>query len=64
MVFECSADFQDCFSQCGYHTTASELFGACIKNKDSGSLAKPASVHEDEHSIPGLAQWIKDLVLL
>ena len=30
----------------------------------SQQVKNPTSIHEDAGSIPGLAQWIKDLVLL
>ena len=40
------------------------------ENQDSGSSrcgtaeTNPTSIHKDTASIPGLAQWVRDLVLL
>ena len=41
-----------------------EVFKDKIKGVPTGAqwIKKPTGIHED--SIPGLAQWVKDLVLL
>ena len=38
------------------NTTHSSCYGAGVTN--------PASIHEDVGLIPGLTQWVEDLVLL
>ena len=40
----------------------SELF--IVSSHHGSAVMKLSSIHEDESSIPGLAQWVKDLVLL
>ena len=42
-------------SQCKSFTFRSSHRGSAVMN--------PASIHEDEASIPGLTQWVKDLAL-